>query len=459
MDQIHFHHALKVDLQKCFGCTHCLQVCPTEAIRIYKGKANIREGRCVDCGECMRSCPVNAFYIEQDDLNLIHNYRHRVVLFPSVMIGQFPIKITQEQIYNALLKIGFTHVYEVEQPIEILMEAREEYFADPSHSRPFISTYCPAVVRLIQVRYPSLVDHLVHIKVPQDLSAIYIKEKLLLQGAKEEEIGIFYITPCAAKIAAVKSPVGEKQSIVNGVINMKEAYNRIMTLIKQEGCKEELPGFFGRITREGMLWPLTNGEASLFKGRAFAIDGIQNVIQFLELIENEEAPDIDFLEMRSCDESCAGGILLSGNRFLTVQNLIKRATKFPSARTTKELNLIVDIEKIKQLLQTEKIKPRSMLMLDTDRARAYEKMQKARTIMCHLPAIDCGSCGAPSCMALAEDMVQHKAKMSDCIFMQQLWQHEGKIHPEKAFHNVEKKWGQNRFKPNCNKKGAKNEGL
>ena len=34
-----------------------------------------------------------------------------------------------------------------------------------------------------------------------------------------------------------------------------------------------------------------------------------------------------------------------------------------------------------------------------------------------LPKIDCGSCGAPTCMALAEDIVQGKAKVEDCIFM------------------------------------------
>ena len=33
------------------------------------------------------------------------------------------------------------------------------------------------------------------------------------------------------------------------------------------------------------------------------------------------------------------------------------------------------------------------------------------------PGLDCGSCGAPSCRALAEDVVRGDAKESDCIFV------------------------------------------
>jgi len=33
-----------------------------------------------------------------------------------------------------------------------------------------------------------------------------------------------------------------------------------------------------------------------------------------------------------------------------------------------------------------------------------------------LPALDCGACGAPSCKALAEDIVRGNAKITDCVF-------------------------------------------
>jgi len=75
-----------------------------------------------------------------------------------------------------------------------------------------------------------------------------------------------------------------------------------------------------------ITWSLTRGEAQYVKGRSFAVDGIVNVCDFLEKIENDEIQDVDFLELRACDESCAGGILCTKNRFLTIESLYKRAS-------------------------------------------------------------------------------------------------------------------------------------
>jgi Fe-S-cluster-containing hydrogenase component 2 len=69
-----FHHALKIREEVCFGCTHCIQACPTEALRVKNGKAYLYAERCIDCGECMKVCPVNAIIIEQDDFNDIFKF-------------------------------------------------------------------------------------------------------------------------------------------------------------------------------------------------------------------------------------------------------------------------------------------------------------------------------------------------------------------------------------------------
>ena len=34
-----------------------------------------------------------------------------------------------------------------------------------------------------------------------------------------------------------------------------------------------------------------------------------------------------------------------------------------------------------------------------------------------LPGLDCGSCGAPTCKTLAEDIVRGEASEKDCIFV------------------------------------------
>ncbi len=450
------YHAIRVNSEKCIGCTHCMQVCPTEAIRVKDGLAVIADERCVDCGNCMRVCPVDAFIIVQDDLSLMQQFTYKVALFPSVMIGQFPDKVTDDQVYGALLELGFTHIFEVEQPIQWLVEAYREYMAGNRHNFPLISSFCPSIVRLIQIRYPSLIDNIVMVKAPHDLAAHYSIERLKALGAREEEIGVFYITPCSAKIAAVKRPLGEKKSIVNGIINMNELYNRVMKVIAGKPAVSS-PGFREYLTREGILWPLSRGEARLFKHKSMAIDGIHNVVKILEKLETGNIPEIEFFELRSCDQGCAGGILLSGDRFLTVERLERRARSYPHMAEHNPSG--PGKAEVMSRLTVDPFAPDPVFRLDEDRARALEKMAKVEKILCQLPAIDCGACGAPNCHALAEDMVTGKAKMSDCLFLLARWKEEGLITQRRAFNNLEKIWGKGRFKADCKKRGARNEGF
>lgn len=447
------YHALKVDTEKCFGCTHCMKICPTEAIRVVEGKAVIDGKRCVDCGNCLRACPADAIYVLYDSLCQIEPYTCRVVLFPSVFIGQFSEKYSEDQIYSALLELGFTHIFEVEQPAEWLMESIRESHQEVSEG-PLISSFCPAVVRLIQCKYPSLTGNITQRKAPHDLAAHFAISRLRKQGVPREEIGIFYVSPCSAKMVAVKQPVAEEKSIVTGVISMKDLYNRIMKLIPEQ-THRDTSGYRKYLSREGILWSLPRGEASWFRKKSMAIDGIHNVVRFLERLESGDVPELDFLELKSCNLGCAGGILLSGDRFLTVERLQKRALSYP--RAAQVVTDSFDKNEIKRLLVSDKIEPDPVLVLDTDRTVALRKMQRIHTILCQLPAIDCGGCGAPNCNALAEDIVQGKARLLDCVFLQNKYVSEQKIRPENAFKSLERKWGVNRFDADCNKKGGRNE--
>ena len=448
-------HAIKVDTQKCFGCTHCMKACPTEAIRIKNGVATITEKRCVDCGNCMRACPVGAFFVEQDSLKQIENYKNRVILFPSIMIGQFPEAFSEGMIYEAILQLGFTHIYEVEQPIGLLIKTIKENVKQAANL-PLISSFCPAIVRLIQSKYPSFVDQILKIKAPHDLAAHFAIQNLKKTGIERQDTGIFYVSPCSAKKAAVRSPLGEKESVIDGLINMDELFNRIMLVISRNEEKNTSE-FRKHLTRDGIVWSLPRGEARHFASKSIAIDGIHNVVKFLERMENEEVPELDFLELKSCNQGCAGGILMTGNRFLTFERLQKRSKRYPFASLyglSKE-----DESYLLKKVESDTIEPNYVFSLDKDRIKALEKMQKADKILCQLPGIDCGSCGAPNCHALAEDIVQQKAKMTDCIFLQKRYLKENKTNIQKTFSTLEKTWGKNRFEADCNKKGGRNEGF
>ncbi len=49
-----------VDKEKCTGCEACVSECPSDAIKMVEGKAEVNEELCVDCGVCVDACPVEA---------------------------------------------------------------------------------------------------------------------------------------------------------------------------------------------------------------------------------------------------------------------------------------------------------------------------------------------------------------------------------------------------------------
>ncbi len=441
MEQQAFHHALKIRHDVCIGCSHCMKVCPTEALRVTGGKAMLYPDWCIDCGECYRVCPTRAIVIEDDDFTQIYNYKHRIVMVPSVFFGQFSRKISTEEINSILLDLGFTDVCRVEHTVDLLNEEIRKYIDE--NEKPIISSYCPAVVRLIQVNFPALVENIMKLKQPLEITTHYFQQYYMREkGAALEDIGLFYITPCAAKIASIKAPVGDNFSPVTGVINMNNLYNRVYQVYKQKTNKTCAISDTPPISSKGVKWALTDGEAgNLREFRCLAVDGVNNVIDILERLENDELSGVDFLELRMCDESCAGGILTPGNRFLTAERLRGMAEKAP------EENIISEryCDYLLKNMSVGTVEPRSMVKYDRDMAKALKKMEQARRLKERLPGIDCGACGAPSCEALAEDIVREQAVLDSCIFMQTQHQKDGTLSMEKSIEIKERIWGKDRF--------------
>lgn len=452
-----YYHALKINESLCYGCTHCMTKCPADAIRIRDGKVQIKREWCVYCGECMKACPVDAFYIEQDDFDKIFDYKYRVALVPFVMFGQFPSKISEAEIFNEMKELGFTHIYQTEYTVDVVHEEMLE-FQKNNPEKPLISSYCPAIIRLIQVRFPSLVNHIITVKPPIDSSAMFFRKKLRDEGIAPEDIGIFYVTPCAAKIAAVKSPVGEEKSSVDGVINMNFLYNKVYHRIKNKpkGTNSQGDTSLPDLGRKSTQWSLTHGETPYMKGRCLAIDEIHNVIEFLEKIENDEVTGVDFLELRACDEGCSGGILVVGNRFLTVERLRKRAEHFKDIQEMPE-DLKPYSEYLRKRITLKAIEPRSMLVLDKDTGKALQKMLQVNKLLEFLPGIDCGACGSPKCQSLARDIVRNEANLSHCVFIQRKMEKNKKLHGDHAIRIIEKVWGKDRLIKDKDKDNNKTE--
>ena len=446
-----FYHALQVEEDRCIGCSRCMKICPTEAVRIFGGKAAIQEHRCIDCGKCYEVCPAEAIAIKDDDFEAFKKYSHSVALLPSVFLGQFPDDVSVSKVYATLYELGFAHVMEVESASIIYKEAKEKYAREHPDIRPLISSFCPAIVRLIQIKYPSLVENVMPIKVPLDLSAMYALEELQRRGVPREEIGLFYITPCAAKVSAVKAPVGEEKSIIDGVINMNSLFNRVYKRMKDNGKSHQYPPLTRhRLSADAILSTLTNGERRICTAkRSYSIDGIQNVMDFLEKLENDEVEGVEFLELRACDQSCAGALLSVDNRFLCGERMYARARRAAERERNGEMPRDREVDQYKDYLiehsLVDEVQPRSMLVLDEDRVKAFEKMEKIEKMKECLPQIDCGVCGAPTCEAFATDVVCGQADLHRCVFYRLHLEQAGKMTLNEGRSNMYSVWGDDRI--------------
>ncbi len=412
-------HSVYLDEEKCLGCTTCLRNCPTGAIRVRGGKAIINESKCIDCGECIRICPHHAKLAKTDPLSKKDEFKYTVAMVAPAIIGQFKPKYSIDQILSAVKALGFDEVVEVAYGAEVVGQALKYEYHAKRYPKPLISSACPAVVKLIQVRFPELTDNICRLKSPMALTARLVRKRLREEGQyKNSEIGVFFITPCAAKATMVNNPsVSEfdKYDQIDGAIAIKDIYSDISSLIGNCPIEEGLHN----TTPESCTWALSGGESDYLKNKnVLYVDGIQNVINVLEEIECGKLDTIEFFEGLACIGGCVGGCLTVENNYVAKMYIQDRAKKM---KQTSIVHMPDDY--VKSIYNSgmmhikERILPRSPEPLDQDINKAIAKMKQIEMLEEKLPGLDCGSCGAPGCRALAEDIVAGKAKEVDCVFV------------------------------------------
>lgn len=405
-----YFHSVTLDADSCVGCTNCIKRCPTEAIRVRGGKAAIISNRCIDCGECIRVCPHHAKKAKHDGLTSLKDFEYTVALPAPALYGQFKNLDDIDIVLNGLLGLGFDAVAEVSRGAEIVSDATRQMMADGKLKKPVISSACPAVVRLIKVRFPDLCEQVLPIKAPFEVAAMLArKEAVEKTGLAPEKIGIFFISPCPAKVTDARIPLGTEQSNVDRVLAISDIYPALCSSMKKAEKIEPL-------SRSGIIgvgWSSIGGEAAgLLNENHLAADGINNVIKVLEDLEDEKLQDLDFIELNACAGGCVGGILTAENGYVA-RARIKRLRKYLPV----SCNRMRDAGNAKSLEWTRQLQYDPALKLATNIEKAMEMMQREESVYRRLPRLDCGSCGAPSCRALAEDVVRGLANEADCIFL------------------------------------------
>lgn len=408
-----FLHSVFLDEEKCTGCTTCVRRCPTEAIRVKEGKAVIETLKCIDCGECIRVCPKKAKKAHSDKLEDINKYKYKIALPAPALYGQFDHMEDIDYILNGLIKCGFDSVFEVAKSAEIITEFTREYLKGENVPRPVISSACPAVVRLISVRFPSLCQNVLPILAPVEYAARIAKDKAMEEHKelKREDIGVFFISPCPAKVSYVKNPIGVKKSEIDGVISIKEMYFKLVPVMNKLTHLESL----SEAGRRGISWAGSGGEAAaLYNSQYIAADGIENVIKVLEEIENKTFGRLEFVELNACQGGCVGGSLNVENPYIARARLhiLRRYLPVSAVGSSKE-----NRDHFGNCIWENELKGSEVHKLDENMGEALRKMTKIAEIRDSLCGKDCAACGAPTCHAFAEDVVQGRARIEDCVFV------------------------------------------
>lgn len=412
-----YEHSVQLDPNKCTGCTTCLRRCPTEAIRIHDGHAVINQERCIDCGECIRVCPHKAKKAVCSKLESMERFKWKIALPAPSLYGQFENLDDVNFVLDGLKKIGFDDVFEVSKAAELVSAYTRVYLKTDGIKTPVISSACPVVVRLIGLRFPSLNDHLMRMLPPMEVAArlARVRAKENHPELSDDEIGVCFISPCPAKASYVKNGFADYKSLVDEVVSISDIYFLLINEMKQD-VEPEVLSESGMI---GIGWASSGGESTaVFNEGYLAADGIENVNRVLDQIENGNIPPLKFIELNACTGGCVGGAMTMQNPFIAKARLHSLKRYLPVSQnslTKEEKQYIPESYFFNDLPEYNPISRLSDNMAESMRMMAdIQKLRQA------LPGIDCGSCGAPTCRAFAEDVVKGLADVKECVICESL---------------------------------------
>ncbi len=369
------------DMSKCIGCGKCVEICSgRQGLDILKlaesgGKTvsalkygeNLSKSKCIGCGQCARHCPSGAIAVK-DGLAQVNQalrdekYKYIVWQFaPSAqhIIGEEFRELTgkdmSRKIAAAVKELGEKNlVYSTDfgADITIMEEATEfvkEFQAGNIRAdKPFMTSCCPGWINYVELNYPEIIPCLSSCKSPMEMLGSLIKSYLPVKmNVKASEIFHIAVMPCTAK--KYERARGEMTTdgvpSVDAVLTVMEFKNLMVSkgIDLSSLADADYDHLFNGTSGAGRIFGATGGvcEAAMrtayyfianqeppeivfqdlrgsnqiktaelninnLKIRACVVNGIANIKPIIESIQNHKC-EYDFIEVMACRGGCSGG--------------------------------------------------------------------------------------------------------------------------------------------------------
>lgn len=294
----------------------CAEVCVVDAIIVdEEGRRRIDASRCVECGLCVKTCHSGAIAAKSQCLDLVKLFREGVPVLAELapaFVGQFGDDVTVNQVKAALLKLGFTDVWEVAMAADIItLQEADEYIerVDAGENFMITSCCCPAFVKLVEKHKPNIAHLVSHSVSPMVAMGRLLKARY--PGSK-----VVFIGPCYAKRAEAKLP--DLRDAVDLVITFKELVELLEAAgIKWEDCAADEIGELNDASHDGRIYAHTGGVSEAIiraiqerrpdlEIRTIKGNGLKECMTILQAVENGEV-DANFMEGMGCPGGCVGG--------------------------------------------------------------------------------------------------------------------------------------------------------